>query len=83
MALEMPAKGKKGATNLEAIVAGIIKRAKTGDPYAFGMIRDSIGEKPTDKLEHSGAVGRLTDEQLAAEIARMEREKALMEQAGS
>lgn len=49
-ALDQPAKGKHGQTNREAIIAGLIKRAIAGDVRAFETIRDTIGEKPIEKV---------------------------------
>lgn len=49
MALEMPS--SNGNTNAEEIVTGLINAAMAGDVKAFVAIRDTIGEKPVDKLE--------------------------------
>jgi len=40
----------------QAMVAAMIKRALKGDPKAFNAIRDTAGEKPTDKVEHTGSI---------------------------
>lgn len=40
-------------TMLEDIVAAQIKRALEGDTRAFEALRDTSGEKPTDKVEAS------------------------------
>lgn len=42
-----------GSTMLEDIVAAQIKRALEGDTRAFEALRDTSGEKPTDKVEAS------------------------------
>ena len=42
---------ESGKQNDFAIVAAIIKKAANGDTKAFELIRDTIGEKPTDKQE--------------------------------
>lgn len=62
VALSMPSEEIPDQTNLEAIVAGIIKKACRGDVYAFVTIRDTIGEKPTgeEKAEENGAQGILS-----------------------
>lgn len=39
--------------NNSKISTALIKRALNGDVSAFAMIRDTIGEKPNDKLELS------------------------------
>lgn len=49
MALKMPA--ASGRTNAEDIVSAMIKAAQSGDVKAFIAIRDTIGEKPVDKLQ--------------------------------
>lgn len=48
VALQM--KNENGMTNAEAIVAGMILAASMGDHRAFIAIRDTIGEKPAEKL---------------------------------
>ena len=53
--LSLPApEGHGGQDTSEAVSAALIKRALNGDVAAFTALRDSIGEKPTDKVEHSG-----------------------------
>lgn len=37
----------------EKLSLAVIQKALNGDTKAFEVIRDTIGEKPTDKLEHS------------------------------
>lgn len=44
-----------GSTVLEDIIAAQIKKALNGDTKAFEVIRDTSGEKPTDKIEASVA----------------------------
>lgn len=48
-ALSMDA--KDGGTNAEQIVASLIQAARDGDVKAFLAIRDTIGEKPVDKVQ--------------------------------
>lgn len=52
---KMPDK-ETGKTNEEAAVVAMFERAKKGDVSAFATIRDTMGQKPTDKqiLEASG-----------------------------
>ncbi len=38
-------------TNVEAIAAAMIKKAKAGDVRAFIEIRNSVGEKPAERIE--------------------------------
>jgi hypothetical protein len=40
--------------NQDEIVKAILKKAKQGDIQSAIFIRDTIGEKPTDKVEQSG-----------------------------
>ena len=40
-------------TVLERIVAAQVERALKGDTRAFEVLRDTSGEKPTDKVEAS------------------------------
>lgn len=40
-----------GATNLDAIIASALKQAGRGNVKAMDFLRDTIGQKPTDKLE--------------------------------
>ena len=52
--LNEPLKDKSGQTTdkttQDAIIAGLVKRAINGDTRAFEMIRDTIGEKPIEKV---------------------------------
>jgi hypothetical protein len=52
--LEAPVKNKDGnetgKTGQDAIIAGLFKRAINGDTRAFEIIRDTIGEKPIEKV---------------------------------
>lgn len=52
--LNEPVKDKNGndtgKTTQDAVIAGLFKRAIGGDPRAFEIIRDTIGEKPVEKV---------------------------------
>lgn len=50
--LEMMLSGKMpdGATRQDAIVVALLEKALSGDVRAFEAIRDSIGEKPSEKM---------------------------------
>lgn len=50
IALALPS-GEGSKTNAESIVASMINAAMAGDVKAFVAIRDSIGEKPVNKVE--------------------------------
>jgi len=41
----------------EATVLALLKRVLTGDPKAFAVLRDTAGEVPTQKNEHTGPDG--------------------------
>ncbi len=41
------------ADNLDAVIAAMLKQAQKGNVKAGDFLRDTIGEKPTDKLEAS------------------------------
>ena len=43
----------KGDTQ-QKISLAILQKAMNGDTKAFEVIRDTVGEKPTDKIEQSG-----------------------------
>lgn len=67
--LSEPLKGKDGQatdkTTQDAIIAGLVKRAIAGDTRAFGMIRDTIGEKPAEVVNINAP-----DPSIMAEITR-------------
>lgn len=56
IALTLPNK-ESGEINNIAITNALINKAIKGDVSAYQTIRDTIGEKPTDKQEITGAVG--------------------------
>lgn len=37
-----------------AMSLALIRKALTGDPKAFEVVRDTLGQKPLDRVEHSG-----------------------------
>ena len=41
---------KKGKTNQEKMSVGLLKKAMKGNVKAFEMIRDTIGQKPKEKI---------------------------------
>ena len=49
VALMMPS--DDGGSRIESIVSALIGKAETGDTKAFEVIRDTLGEKPTEKLQ--------------------------------
>ncbi len=56
-------KGEK-ATTLEAISVRLIKKAMTGDVRAFEVVRDTIGQKPTEKVDATNTNIDITDEKI-------------------
>lgn len=60
--LEMVLAGKLpgGETRQEAIVFALMEKALSGDVRAFEVIRDSIGEKPSDKVDVRSSDGSMT-----------------------
>ena len=48
-------------TTQDAIIAGLVKRAVSGDTRAFEIIRDTIGEKPTETVKVTGDYAALDD----------------------
>lgn len=51
----------KNITVQDAMMLAQIQKALKGDTAAATFIRDTAGEKPTDKLEHSGAIDTGTE----------------------
>ena len=50
----LKAKDTDGMTMLEKGVVAVIERMLKGDTKAFEVLRDTAGEKPTEKVEASG-----------------------------
>ena len=55
--------GKK-ITGADAITAALFKKAKAGDIAAYTTIRDTVGEKPTDKMDIGGGLPIIIKEDL-------------------
>lgn len=49
----LKAKTEDGQDVLATLIAAQIKKAQEGDTRAFEVLRDTSGEKPTDKVEAS------------------------------
>lgn len=58
-ALSLPDAGRD-MSNAEAIAAALVEKAKAGDVRAFEAIRDTVGEKPVNRLDHTSTDGSLT-----------------------
>ncbi|MBD5539568.1 MAG: hypothetical protein HDQ94_06195 [Desulfovibrio sp.] len=59
VALSMPDE-ERGMSNAEAIAAALVEKAKAGDVRAFEALRDTVGEKPVNRLDHTSTDGSLT-----------------------
>ena len=59
VALSMPDE-ERGMSNAEAIAAALVEKAKGGDVRAFEALRDTVGEKPVNRLDHTSTDGSLT-----------------------
>lgn len=49
--LALPSEGLEGMTEQRAMLVSMLQKAKTGDVSAAAFIRDTIGEKPNDKVD--------------------------------
>lgn len=49
--LAMPSEADNGRNNAEEIAAALVNQALAGSIRAFETIRDTVGEKPTDRLD--------------------------------
>ncbi len=52
--LALRCRGVNGSTVAEDVVLALIDKALTGDVKAFEALRDTVGEKPSDRHEISG-----------------------------
>lgn len=50
--------------NQMAMVISMWQRAIKGDVQAFNTLRDTVGEKPKDKVEHSGSIPVVIDDDI-------------------
>lgn len=51
LALSQPMKGNPDDDNYTGITTALIQKALAGDTKAFEVIRDTIGQKPVEKIE--------------------------------
>lgn len=64
-------------TLYDALCVALFGKALSGDAYAFQLIRDSAGDKPTDRSETSVSIMTDKDKEVMAAIeARMKAEKS-------
>ncbi len=59
---------KRIGASLDAVTQALIDKAATGDVRAYEVIRDTLGEKPTDKVQIAGLIERSEAEELENEI---------------
>lgn len=52
--LALPSEVREGVDRQLSLLIAQLNKAELGDKDAAVFVRDTIGEKPTDKLEHSG-----------------------------
>ena len=50
--------------NQMAMIIAMWQKAIKGDVQAFNTLRDTVGEKPKDKVEHSGAIPVVIDDDI-------------------
>lgn len=65
---EITNKAGEKATTQEAISVSLIKKAMSGDVRAFEVIRDTIGEKPTDKIDATNTNMDITDQKVIEKV---------------
>lgn len=63
--MEQKDKNGKTITGADAISAAIFKKAMTGDITAYTTIRDTVGEKPTEKMDIGGGLPIIIKDDLA------------------
>ena len=59
---ELTSKSGEKATTLEAMMTAMIKQGLSGNVKAVEFIRDTTGQKPTEKVEATNATITVTDE---------------------
>lgn len=51
IALSQPSENNPNIDRWTEVTAALVKKAMAGDTKAFELVRDTIGQKPTDKIE--------------------------------
>lgn len=51
IALSQPSENNPDIDRWTEVTAALVKKAMAGDTKAFELVRDTIGQKPTDKIE--------------------------------
>ena len=65
---ELTNKNGEKATTLEAMMASMIKQSISGNVRACEFIRDTIGQKPTEKVEATNANISVTDNKVIESV---------------
>lgn len=60
---------RAGATNLDAVIASAFKQSAKGNVKAMDFLRDTIGQKPTDKIDASVTALTAEDKQMLENIS--------------
>ena len=71
--------GDGGRSGAEILAAALFKKAAKGSERAFELIRDTVGEKPSDRIDHTSSDGsmspyRLTPAEVVQELIRQSEE---------
>lgn len=66
--LSLPSAELEGLSNMEAVCVAMVKKAQQGNVYAAMFVRDTIGQKPTDKVAQSGTLSIGWDEEVSRVI---------------
>lgn len=65
---ELTSKNGEKATTLEAMMTSMIKQGLNGNVKAVEFIRDTTGQKPTEKVEATNATITVTDEKIIESV---------------
>jgi len=57
-------KGTETDNEYVNITSALIREANKGNVKAYEVIRDTLGQKPVDKVEHSGAIPVVIDDDI-------------------
>lgn len=66
--LSLPSAELEGLSNMEAVCVAMVKKAQQGNVYAAMFVRDTIGQKPTDKVAQSGTLSIGWDDEVSKMI---------------
>lgn len=61
---EALSKGTETDNEYINITLALIRQANEGNVKAYEVIRDTLGQKPVDKVEHSGAIPVVIDDDI-------------------